>query len=209
MSRNRCFVFAVTSLVAAAILGVNAPALADSSEAGCAHLSKGPARDAVGAAGWRGAAFDGRATATGERFDMYQLTAASADLPLNSYARVTNLATGESVLVKINDRAAAGSGPVITLSFAAAHRLGVDVPAPAKVRVSSVGATPPAVRTASAEGARVSSGPSFAWVSASLTGDMLDQAREEGARALLRGRGRRHPLAVTWVEDRPVPLTGL
>src|SRR4051794_21957523 len=49
----------------------------------------------TGKAAWYGAEFDGRLTSSGERFDMYRLTAASADLPLNSYVSVTNRATGE------------------------------------------------------------------------------------------------------------------
>jgi rare lipoprotein A len=171
----------------------------------------------LGLADWRGQAFDGRTTATGDRFDMYQLTAASAELPLNSYAAVTNPATGESVVVRINDRPAAATAAAITLSFAAAHRLGVDTSAAAPVKISALGAPPSLVRPAKG-GRSAASDPApgagfaglrLARLSDQLAGGGLDEARQEGPRALLRGRGRRQPLIVTWAEDVPVPLAGL
>ncbi|CAN7248100.1 septal ring lytic transglycosylase RlpA family protein [Phenylobacterium sp. LjRoot225] len=171
----------------------------------------------LGLADWRGQAFDGRTTANGDRFDMYQLTAASADLPLNSYAAVTNMATGESVVVRINDRLPTTAGPAITLSFAAAHRLGVDAPGAAPVRISTLGAPPSLVKPARRVTSVAMNPASGGWfaglrlarLSDELSGDVLDEARQEGARAFLRGRGRRQPLMVTWAEDTPVPLPGL
>lgn len=160
------------------------------------------AAERLGRADWRGEAFDGRTTANGDRFDMYQLTAASADLPLNSYAAVTNTATGESVVVRINDRPTTKSGPAITLSFAAAHRLGVDVAAAPQVKVSAL-RSPPAI-------GKPQAAPRDAEAS-SLSGLRLARMNDDltGARSLFRGRGRRKPLQVTWAEDAPVPLAGL
>lgn len=98
----------------------------------------------IGHAGSYGADFDGRLTSTGERFDMYRLTAASADLPLNSFVSVSNLVTGETVTVRINDRRPATDGQLITLSQAAANRLGLDEVADAQVKVQYLGKTDPA-----------------------------------------------------------------
>jgi rare lipoprotein A (peptidoglycan hydrolase) len=169
--------------------------------------SRATAAERLGRADWRGEAFDGRTTANGDRFDMYQLTAASADLPLNSYATVTNTATGESVVVRINDRPSAKSGLAITLSFAAAHRLGVDVAAAPQVKISAVG-SPPAIGKLQAAPREVAAGDAGA---GSLSGLRLARMNDEltGARSLFRGRGRRKPLQVTWAEDAPVPLAGL
>ncbi len=77
-----------------------------------------------GLASWYGEAFHGRPTATGERFDMRQMTAAHPTLPLPSYARVRNLDTGRTVVVRVNDRGPFSGDRVIDLSFAAASHLG-------------------------------------------------------------------------------------
>ena len=78
-----------------------------------------------GVASWYGKRFHGQKTASGETYDMYAMTAAHPTLPIPSYARVTNLANGRSVVVRINDRGPFHSGRVIDLSYAAAHRLGL------------------------------------------------------------------------------------
>lgn len=98
----------------------------------------------TGKAGWYGAEFDGRLTSSGERFDMYRLTAASADLPLNSYVSVSNRATGETVVVRINDRRPQAGGELITLSKAAATRLSLDSEGGGAVDLQLLGAAPPA-----------------------------------------------------------------
>jgi rare lipoprotein A len=90
--------------------------------------------DRTGAAAAYGTDFDGRITASGERFDMYRLTGASNDLPLGAYVEVSNLATGQRAIIKINDRRPADSGQLVTLSFAAANRLGVEAATPVRVR---------------------------------------------------------------------------
>ena len=77
----------------------------------------------VGRASWYGAAFHGRLTANGEVYDMNALTAASPTMPLPSYARVTNLDNGSSVIVRVNDRGPFAKGRVIDLSARAAKML--------------------------------------------------------------------------------------
>ena len=77
----------------------------------------------VGEASWYGTRFHGRRTASGERFDMYALTAAHRTLPLGTRCRVTNQRNGRSVVVRINDRMGRVKGRVLDLSFAAARAL--------------------------------------------------------------------------------------
>lgn len=69
--------------------------------------------------------FNGRKTATGEKFHQDKLTAASPHLPLGSKVKVTNEKTGKSVTVKINDKQPAGGNRVVDLSKAAANKLGI------------------------------------------------------------------------------------
>jgi rare lipoprotein A len=76
-----------------------------------------------GVASWYGTDFHGLRTATGESYDMFAMTAAHKTLPLPCYARVTNLANGRSVVVRINDRGPFVSNRIIDLSYTAASRL--------------------------------------------------------------------------------------
>jgi len=78
-----------------------------------------------GVASWYGPDFDGHSTSSGERYDMYAMTAAHKTLPLPCYARVTNLANGHSVVVRINDRGPFVGNRLIDLSYSAALRLDV------------------------------------------------------------------------------------
>ena len=77
-----------------------------------------------GVASWYGRKFHGHKTAIGERYDMYGMTAAHPTLPLPSYARVTNVKTGQSVIVRVNDRGPFLNNRVIDLSYTAASKLG-------------------------------------------------------------------------------------
>jgi len=77
----------------------------------------------VGTASWYGEYFDGRATASGEPYNMYDLTAAHPTLPLGSWVRVTNLHNGRVVYVRINDRGPIIPGRIIDLSYGAAQVL--------------------------------------------------------------------------------------
>ncbi len=78
-----------------------------------------------GLASWYGRRFHGRATATGESYDMYAMSAAHKTMPLPSYARVRNPANGREVVVRINDRGPFHGGRVIDLSYTAAFKLGL------------------------------------------------------------------------------------
>jgi rare lipoprotein A len=91
-----------------------------------------------GIASWYGRKFHNGKTATGETYDMYAMTAAHPTLPLPSYARVTSVATGKSVIVRVNDRGPFHPGRVIDLSFAAAYRLGIAQKGSGEVDVESL-----------------------------------------------------------------------
>lgn len=78
-----------------------------------------------GIASWYGKKFHGQKTAIGETYDMFAMTAAHPTAPLPSYARVTHVRNGKSVIVRINDRGPFHAGRIVDLSYAAAHRIGV------------------------------------------------------------------------------------
>lgn len=77
----------------------------------------------VGIASWYGKQFYGKATASGEDFDMFELTAAHRQLPLGTYVKVTNLRNGKSVVVRVNDRGPYVAGRIMDLSYSAARML--------------------------------------------------------------------------------------
>ena len=91
-----------------------------------------------GTASWYGKKFHGQKTSSGEVYDMYAMSAAHKTLPIPSYARVTNVANGKSVVVRINDRGPFHSDRIIDLSYAAAFRLGYVQAGSATVEVESV-----------------------------------------------------------------------
>lgn len=78
-----------------------------------------------GISSWYGTKFHGRKTSSGERYDMYAMTAAHKSLPLPTYAQVTNLKNGRKVIVKVNDRGPFHENRIIDLSYSAAYRLGI------------------------------------------------------------------------------------
>ena len=80
---------------------------------------------AKGLASWYGRKFHGKATSSGEPYDMYAMSAAHTTLPLPSYARVTNLDNGKSVVVRVNDRGPFHDGRIIDLSYTAAYKLDI------------------------------------------------------------------------------------
>jgi rare lipoprotein A len=93
-----------------------------------------------GVASWYGKKFHGQKTSSGEKYDMFAMTAAHPTLPIPSYARVTNVANGKSVVVKINDRGPFHKGRVMDLSYAAAYRLGYASAGSATVEIETIGA---------------------------------------------------------------------
>ena len=96
--------------------------------------------DERGIASWYGEQFQGRPTSSGEPFDMNQLSAAHRILPLPTWVRVTNLANGRSVTLRVNDRGpfADPDRRIIDVSYAAAVRLGMVETGTASVRVQAV-----------------------------------------------------------------------
>jgi rare lipoprotein A len=91
-----------------------------------------------GLASWYGKRFHGQKTASGETYDMYAMTAAHPTLPIPSYVRVTHVASGRSVVVRVNDRGPFHPGRIIDLSYAAAHKLGYIQAGHAQVEVESI-----------------------------------------------------------------------
>lgn len=79
----------------------------------------------AGKASWYGPGFHGRKTASGERFNQHAMTAAHRTLPLGTKVRVTNIDTGKSAIVKINDRGPFVHGRVVDVSYGVAKRLGM------------------------------------------------------------------------------------
>jgi len=93
---------------------------------------------ARGIATWYGRRYHGKPTSSGEPYDMYAMTAAHTTLPIPSYARVTNLKNGKSVVVRVNDRGPFVDGRIIDLSYTAAHRIGVLAGGNAMVEVQTI-----------------------------------------------------------------------
>jgi rare lipoprotein A len=91
-----------------------------------------------GYASWYGRQFHGNRTSTGEVYDMFAMTAAHPTMPLPSYARVTNLRSGDTVVVRVNDRGPFRDGRVIDLSYAAAMRLGIAATGTGEVEVRRI-----------------------------------------------------------------------
>lgn len=91
-----------------------------------------------GNASWYGQKFHGHRTSSGEAFDMYQFSAAHRSLPLPTFARVTNLDNGRSLIVRVNDRGPFHDNRILDLSWAAAVRLGTEQAGTGRVRVEAL-----------------------------------------------------------------------
>ena len=118
-----------------------APALAIALAAACAHApppveaTHRPGAGEVGLASYYGAEFQGRRTASGARYDAHALTCAHPTAPFGARLRVTDLETGRSVVVTVNDRGPYVQGRVVDLSLAAARKLGMVDRGLVRVRV--------------------------------------------------------------------------
>lgn len=101
-----------------------------------------PGYDETGLASWYGDQFNGRPTATGERFDMHALTAAHKTLPLPGLVEVTNLSNGRRIVVRVNDRGPFVDNRIIDLSRGSAEALGMLQAGVGEVRVRYLGRAP-------------------------------------------------------------------
>ena len=93
----------------------------------------------TGNASWYGKKFQGRPTASGERFNMYKESAAHKTLPLGTFVRVMNFSNKKQIIVRINDRGPFVKGRIIDLSYAAAKKIGLIGPGVAPVRIVALG----------------------------------------------------------------------
>ena len=115
-----------------------------------------------GIASWYGRKFHGQPTSIGETYDMFAMSAAHPTLPLPSYARVTSVATGRSVVVRVNDRGPFLHDRIIDLSYAAAHRLGIAQRGSGEVEVEAILPGTPGVLATAAPLAAVAAAPVIA-----------------------------------------------
>jgi rare lipoprotein A len=159
---------------------------------GCAHRGPEPAETPSkgwrerGDASWYGEPYHGRRTASGEVYDMYELTAAHRTLDFGTRVRVTRRDDGRVVEVRINDRGPFIAGRIIDLSYAAARRIGLDVDGVTAVVVEVVGRSEPPPRPPDAAEPK-----DCWWVQIGAFGDAANADR---ARDRLRDAG--HPALV-------------
>jgi rare lipoprotein A len=97
----------------------------------------------VGTASWYGQIFQGKTTASGEPYEMYDMTAAHLTLPMGSYVKVTNLRNGRAVVVRVNDRGPIVPGRIIDLSYGAAQALQFKARGLQRVRLDLVNPSNP------------------------------------------------------------------
>ena len=101
----------------------------------------------IGTASWYGENFEGKPTASGEPYDMYDMTAAHLTLPMGSYVRVTNLRNGKAVVVRVNDRGPIVPGRIIDLSYGAAQALQFRQKGLQRVRLDLINPPQPTYQT--------------------------------------------------------------
>ena len=100
----------------------------------------------IGTASWYGQNFEGKETASGEKYNMYDMTAAHLSLPIGTYVKVTNLRNGRAVVVRVNDRGPIVPGRIIDVSYGAAQALQFRKQGLQRVRLDLV--NPPVARPA-------------------------------------------------------------
>ncbi len=147
-----------------------------------------------GVASWYGRKFQGHRTSSGEPYDPYAMTAAHRTLPLPSYARVTNLQNGRTVVVRINDRGPFRDNRLIDLSYVAAGKLGIVGTGTGLVEVTAVFADDAGRAVAAAargdSPATDAHGRLFVQVGAFASRDNAEQLRQRLERANL------HPVQI-------------
>lgn len=103
--------------------------------------------DKRGIASWYGTKFHGKLTSTREHYDMFAMTAASPELPIPCFVRVTNLENGKQIIVKVNDRGPFAPNRIIDLSYTAAKKLGYERKGTAMVEVTTIDVENPLHKT--------------------------------------------------------------
>ncbi len=159
-------------------------------------VNRQPTRER-GLASWYGRKFHGQKTASGETYDMFAMTAAHKTLPIPSFARVTNVRNGQSVVVRVNDRGPFHADRIIDLSYAAAARIGIVNSGSGLVDVERIipgpGASdaaarplPPPAATAGVETPLVAREPAGLWLQlgAFASADTAESFRAKVARDL-------------------------
>jgi rare lipoprotein A len=143
-SLTGCVLVASLVLCRPDVSGARAGPLADGPPPATLGTKPRPlSRVQIGMASWYGRRWQGRPTASGERYDRHQPTAAHRTAPLGTQAVVTNLANGHTVLVRINDRGPHKRRRILDLSYEAARRLDMVRTGAARVKVEFLAASPP------------------------------------------------------------------
>ena len=124
-----------------------------------------------GVASWYGADFHGHNTSSGERYDMYAMTAAHKTLPIPCYARITNLANGRSIVVRINDRGPFVANRIVDLSYSAAMRLDIVRTGTALVELRTIAPGPEPAPTAPLAGQPSTPAPAALYIQVGAYGD--------------------------------------
>jgi len=141
---RRVLTLSTLAILLASTLGAAPGQITSDSKAKVTPVSSQKAQDnvskpyQVGKASWYGDIFQGKPTASGEAYDMYDYTAAHPTLPLGTWVRVTNLTNQRSIIVRINDRGPVVPGRIIDLSYYAAKSLKMSQRGIAKVRLDLV-----------------------------------------------------------------------
>ena len=175
----------------------------------------------TGTASYYGAKFHGRLTSNREVYDMYAFTAAHKSLPLPSFARVTNLDTGKSVVVRVNDRGPFHEGRVVDLSYAAAVKIGIHPAGTGRVEVralspgenarneydavASTPAAPAPVPTPVRNTRRGAAVPAAATATASVTPAATPVATTSAAGSAMDAIVEALPIASAHAGERPAP----
>ncbi|AQU82691.1 MULTISPECIES: septal ring lytic transglycosylase RlpA family protein [unclassified Halomonas] len=136
-----------------------------------------------GTASWYGEKFHGYATSNGEIYDMYKMSAAHRSLPLPTFARVTSLNNGQSVIVRVNDRGPFHSDREIDLSYAAAARLGILDNGTGPVRVEAIDPAQWLAERGKSGGSRATGATTPAVAQSSISSTAPSTAPRQGASA--------------------------
>ena len=155
---------------------------------------------ARGTATWYGRRYHGKPTSSGETYDMYAMTAAHTTLPIPSYARVTNLANGKSIVVRVNDRGPFVGDRLIDLSYTAAYKLGLVADGRGMVEVESILPGDPSPATVAAASAAANPSPAAVATASAAPGPTAEVATARAA------PGERAPVAVRLAETADAPV---